>query len=461
MPKEIVILFGFFAAFVFINFVIYLFLFFKMKEKLFRELAVYWLLVLLVFIIEGGVKTGELALSLVFIVNILPIYIMSNFLIRSYDMNLNAKKYVISSFVVIVLAIINDQLNFPFFVLAFPIAFVSAMPMIEAIYHTLKTKKKEASFVQKFMAGAVFVPGIFCCFHYAIARNIPGTEMVGYGSAFLNYIIASIALPVFVIQELNREKTEKLELLVAERTKELYASKIQKEKLLRVVVHDISNALQALILQTSRLSLSRDEKVIEASIRMMKNLDAISDLTKHVKEMEHLRAKSGKLHPVSIDECFSEIKELFYERYQQKNVHLHFINKVPADIVIYVDKVSFIHSVASNIISNALKFSYPNSEVVVTATEDNGQVHFVVQDYGVGMSEKYLTSLFEFEASFTTLGTGGERGTGFGMPLVKNYTEIFGGTVSASSSQHKEASGTRIQVSLPAVVHRDHATSLN
>jgi signal transduction histidine kinase len=97
----------------------------------------------------------------------------------------------------------------------------------------------------------------------------------------------------------------------------------------------------------------------------------------------------------------------------------------------------------------------------VTAYEDRNLVHIEVQDYGVGMSEKFLNNLFEFEASFTTLGTSGERGTGFGMPLVKNYTEIFGGKVQATSSQNKEASGTCIRVILPASTQRDHATSLN
>lgn len=461
MPKEIMVLFGFFAMFVFINFATYFFLHLKMKEKLFYELSTYWLLVLIVFILEGSVQSGELALSLIFIVNLPPIYIMANFLMRSYGKSLNLKRYMAASLFALLLAVISNQFNLPFFVLAFPVALVSAFPLLEAIYVTFGEKKHEASFVQKFMAGVVFTSGVFCCLHYAISRTTPGAELVGFGSAFLNYIVASIILPVFVIQELNREKTERLESLVKERTAELYASKIQKEKLLRVVVHDISNALQVLILQANRLSASDDPKVVETSKRMMKNLDSISDLTKHVKEMEHLRASGGKLHPVSIDEIFTEIKELFMDRFAQKKVQLHFVNNVSKDIVINVEKVSFIHSVASNIISNALKFSYPNSEVIVTAYENNNQVFFEVQDYGVGMSEKFLTNLFEFEASTTTLGTGGERGTGFGMPLVKNYTEIFGGRVTAYSSQNKEASGTRIQVSLPAVVHKDQATILN
>jgi signal transduction histidine kinase len=461
MPRELLFLFGFFAAFVLINFATYLFLHYKMKEKIFRELSTYWILVLVVFLIEGAFPTGKLALSLVFIVNLFPIYIMANFLMRSYGLKLNLRKYTISFFAVTALTFTNYFLGMPFFILSFPVCLLAAFPLMEAIYTTFVTKKDEATFVQQFMASVVFGLGVFCCFHYAFNRLTPGTEVVGYGSAFLNYITASIILPVFAIQELNKEKTERLEHLVRERTAELLSSKIQKEKLLRVVVHDISNALQVLILQSSRLSRSEDPKVVEASVRLLKNLDSISEIARHVKEMEYAKTAAIKLSPVTMEECFAEIKGLFGDRFENKSVKLTLINKVPNDVLINVDKVTFIHSVAANIISNALKFSYPNSEVVVTAYEEKNQVHFDVQDYGVGMNDKFLSNLFEFESSFTTLGTNGERGTGFGMPLVKNYAEIFGGQVKAFSGQHVDASGTRILVSLPAFPHNDQATSFH
>lgn len=464
MPRELLFLFMFFAAFVLINFATYLFLYYKMKEKIFRELSTYWILVLAVFLVEGAFTSGKLALSLVFIVNLLPIFIMANFLMRSYGLRLNLKKYVVSFFIVIGMTLLNYQLGMPFFILSFPICLLAAFPLMEAIYVTFVTKKHDATFVQQFMASVVFGLGVFCCFHYAFNRLTPGTEVVGYGSAFLNYIAASIILPVFAIQELNKEKTERLEHLVKERTAELVSSKIQKEKLLRVVVHDISNSLQVLILQSSRLAHSIDPKAVEASVRLLKNLNVISDIAKHVKEMEYSKTGDIKLNPVTMNECFSEIYDLFQERFQNKNVKLTLINKVSEDITINVDKVIFIHSVASNIISNALKFSYPESVVVVTAYEEKGQVHFDVQDYGVGMNDNSLSKLFEFESSFTTLGTNGERGTGFGMPLVKSYAEVFGGQVKAYSAQQIESSGTRILVSLPAMIQtgqRDQATSFH
>lgn len=331
MPKEIIVLFIFFAVFVFINFATYIILYLKMKEKIFRDLAIYWLLVFVVYIIEGVVHEGEFALSLIFIVNLFPVYNLANFLLHSYGLKLNLKKYSVAFVAVVLLTCVSHYFGMPFRVMAFPVSILTAFPLMEAIYITFVTKKNEAGFIQKFMAGVVFSSGVFCCINYAINRMVPGALALGYGSAFLNYIAASIVLPVFAIQELTKEKTEKLENMVKERTSQLLASKVQKEKLLRVVVHDISNSLQVLILQTNRLLQSEDAKTNEISRKMMKNLDAISEITKHVKEIEYVKSAGIKLKPVSIEECFGDIQDLFFERFANKNVKLTFINKVSKD----------------------------------------------------------------------------------------------------------------------------------
>ena len=421
-----------------------------MKEKQFLDLTIYWLVVLFVYLIEGVVHEGKLALSLIFIVNLAPVYIISNFLMRSYGLKLNFLHYLFGTVIVISLAIFNSFLGFSFFVLAMPIALLACFPFIQAMYATFVIKKKEANFIQKLMASVVFTSGIACSFNYAINRLTPGSELVGFGTGFLTYITASILLPVFTIQELNREKTEKLEFLVKERTDELLTSNIQKEKLLRVVVHDISNALQALIFHNSKLSSSQEPKIKEISDKMLKNINSISDITHHVREMARAKSRPIELVEVDIQDCLDEIRELFIERYNKKNINLHLINKTPLDVYIKVERVMFVHSILSNIISNSLKFSHPGSEVILNVYESKGTVSFDILDYGTGMSEKMLNNLFEHDITFSLPGTSGESGSGLGMPLVKIYAELFGGVVHAYSTTGTALSGTRIVVSLPA-----------
>ncbi len=450
MPKELLVLFIFFITFVFINFMTYFLIYLKMKEKLFRDLTLYWLVVLLVYLVEGIVHQGKLALSLIFIVNLVPVYIISNILMRSYELKLNLLRYIVGAVTVVLFAFINNFLGLSFFILAMPIAIVSCFPFVEGIYATFVSKKKEAHFIQKLMAGVIFTSGIACSLNYATNRLTPGTELVGFGTGFFTYITASILLPVFTIQELSREKTQRLEILVKERTEELLTSNIQKEKLLRVVIHDISNALQALGYHNGKLSSSTDPKINEVSEKIQKNINSISDITHHVREMARAKSSQVKLVEVDIQDCLNEIRELFFERYYKKNIDLQLENNVPRDICIKVERVMFVHSILSNIISNSLKFSYPGSVVILNVYESLGIVSFDILDSGVGMTDKMLTDLFEHDITFSKPGTSGESGSGLGMPLVKIYAELFGGVVHASSSTSAEFNGTRIVVSLPA-----------
>jgi signal transduction histidine kinase len=59
--------------------------------------------------------------------------------------------------------------------------------------------------------------------------------------------------------------------------------------------------------------------------------------------------------------------------------------------------------------------------------ESKEQVLITIQDYGLGMPESIRENLFDATKKTTRLGTAGERGTGFGMPIVKSYVEKLGG----------------------------------
>ncbi|MBZ0200791.1 MAG: PAS domain-containing protein [Ignavibacteriaceae bacterium] len=84
----------------------------------------------------------------------------------------------------------------------------------------------------------------------------------------------------------------------------------------------------------------------------------------------------------------------------------------------------------SNLVSNAIKFSKEDSKVEVKADIFNEEfVEVVIHDYGVGIPEGNKQMLFKFERMFTTEGTKGEKGTGLGLPLVKEIIEKHGGII--------------------------------
>ena len=90
-------------------------------------------------------------------------------------------------------------------------------------------------------------------------------------------------------------------------------------------------------------------------------------------------------------------------------------------------------TVINNVVSNAIKFSRPKSEITVQSQALDKFTVISVSDEGIGIPKAILDSLFAMNKSTSRPGTKGEKGTGFGMPLVKKYMELFGGDIIVDS----------------------------
>ncbi|MCK5735136.1 MAG: two-component sensor histidine kinase, partial [Spirochaetaceae bacterium] len=71
---------------------------------------------------------------------------------------------------------------------------------------------------------------------------------------------------------------------------------------------------------------------------------------------------------------------------------------------------------------------------------------FSVQDYGTGITEEKISSLFRIDEMKSTKGTNSEKGTGFGLILCKEFIDCHGGTISVESQLGK---GSVFTVTLP------------
>jgi len=102
--------------------------------------------------------------------------------------------------------------------------------------------------------------------------------------------------------------------------------------------------------------------------------------------------------------------------------------------------------VLKNLLSNALKYSPPGTEVRVSASVVDGRVEIAVADAGRGIPASALPRLFE--PYYRVPGSEGIQGTGLGLGVVKALVEAHGGTVSVASEPGK---GTRVAFTLTPV----------
>ena len=108
-----------------------------------------------------------------------------------------------------------------------------------------------------------------------------------------------------------------------------------------------------------------------------------------------------------------------------------------------------LRQVMINLLSNAIKFSPPASQIkVIAKLQDNGDLKITIDDEGEGIAEdKIQIALEPFgQVSDGTTNTGGQQGTGLGLPLAKAMVELHGGTLELVSELGK---GTQVSITLP------------
>jgi signal transduction histidine kinase len=102
--------------------------------------------------------------------------------------------------------------------------------------------------------------------------------------------------------------------------------------------------------------------------------------------------------------------------------------------------------VVQNLMINAIKFTPRDGRIIVSSVEKEGYIEVSVADTGIGIEPEDSNDLFNFNNVFTTEGTGGEKGTGLGLPLCKEFVEKNGGKIWVESEPGK---GSKFTFTLP------------
>jgi signal transduction histidine kinase len=239
------------------------------------------------------------------------------------------------------------------------------------------------------------------------------------------------------IQTIEDHKAE-LQNTVDEKTQALTKTAETKATLLRVLCHDLSNPL---VLITGLLELFANNRIPEEKKQskyktLSRAAQLMADILSNVREMEAV--DSGKrnisITPVNLERMFDDLNLIFRDRLTEKQIYLEIENELPDGIGVLADPVSLSNHVFNNLVSNALKFSFPGSKIRIVARAEGDQVHVSIIDTGVGMSAEIAQAIFDPTRQTTRLGTAGEKGTGFGMPIVKSFMEKYGGSIQVEST---------------------------
>jgi len=244
---------------------------------------------------------------------------------------------------------------------------------------------------------------------------------------------------------------EEAEVLARVRTQiKLKTVNDEKNQFLGMAAHDLRTPLN-LILMNSQLMHSGvlgelNEKqikffsIIESSSEFMVRLiDDLLDISKIESGKLELNLQSTDLislvkHNVELNSVLAEEKQI--ELLFSYDEHL-------PKIMIDAHKIE---QVLNNLISNAIKFSYPQSTIEIHVTRSENNAVISVRDKGQGIPADELDKLFKpFEKS-SVKGTEGEKSTGLGLIIVRKIVEGHQGEIWVESEVGK---GATFYVSLP------------
>ena len=163
-------------------------------------------------------------------------------------------------------------------------------------------------------------------------------------------------------------------------------------------------------------------------------------LTQLVSEiLDFRKVQNGKmelrLSDFNLAESMKQWIKLFSVSAQKK--HIAISMDAPDTIVLRADQDK-IERICYNLLSNALKYTSEGGEISLMAKEEDGRVMISVADNGCGISSDELPYIFDRFYQAKNAG----RGTGIGLAIVKAFTELHHGEVSATSIEGKGSTFT-------------------
>ena len=206
-----------------------------------------------------------------------------------------------------------------------------------------------------------------------------------------------------------------------------------KNKLFSVISHDMRsplNSLQGLfaLLQDGHLSVEELQQLLpELAQRLGQTHSLLDNLLIWARsQLEGIRTHPAALNLIPL---IYETQQLVISQADHKQIRIEV--DAPPSLEAYAD-LDMVMIVLRNLLTNAVKFTNERGTIRIVAFRQHDFVHIAIKDNGTGISEEDQRQLFA-ESTASTTGTQGEKGTGLGLLLSKDFVEKNGGTIFVES----------------------------
>lgn len=451
------------------------------KSKEFNQLTIYWTTLFINFFIVAALSATPNQIAFAFFFQFIPTFISGNILMQSRGKKLDLRLYgglhlaacLLGTFLLL-------KTNAGFTLSLLPVAVTSSLVLFIPMWNSLVTHRSDANWIEKAMA-LMFVTAVINLFNYPLFRLDESTAWWGWSLSIAQYQCLSIFLPLLINYRRSQIERKNLELALnklsapigqqnieidelyrnlelqigqkEEVTRKLQASNqsLEEEReineiLIKTVSHDLANPLTVInayidMLHAGKIPLE-DRDMIWERIKMSTRsaLDMISRIRDAI--VTRTQASIVAIHDVSVDRSIQRLIQQFETHLRSKNIKLSYESNIPLDIFVSAEENTLTEHVFSNILSNAIKFSFDNSEIKITVSQVQDGISVEFKDSGMGIAQDRLGK----RLLHSTEGTRGESGSGFGVMVMSYYLRKFDATYSIHSEGKNK--GTTVTVNL-------------
>ena len=257
------------------------------------------------------------------------------------------------------------------------------------------------------------------------------------------------------VAKLVANNTQKLNDKLEIALKKAEDASLAKTRFLNNMSHDIRTSMNVILgyaqLMENELKGKDMPETLEHLEKMQQSGNLLLSIINNVLDMA--RIESGRME---LDENYCRIEDVrkslfavFDEKARKKNIALHYTMNVEHEHVL--TDVTKVKEIFVNILSNAIKYTPSGGSVMMSVDElpcDEPGYMIVrnrVSDTGIGMSQDYMTKIFDAFTREQNTTKSKIAGTGLGMSIVRKYVDLLGGTIDVESELGK---GSTITVTL-------------
>ena len=260
---------------------------------------------------------------------------------------------------------------------------------------------------------------------------------------FLIIILVSGILGIFVYFFYYYKKVNKLlrvqrkKILTQKNQIAVQNNKLQKSlntqnKLFSIIAHDLRSPLASIFNISSLIGFYIEDKnypALETTKKMMdQKTDQILDLTDNLLNWARSQTESLKplFIPLSLNEIFKECLDLYRPIASDKDITIDCPEQ--QDLLIWADR-NMVKTICRNLVNNAIKFTRKNGKISVWNQSNDQFALISIKDSGIGIETAKLESLFENSYENISRGTEGEKSTGLGLSVCKEFVDSMHGKI--------------------------------